>query len=221
MNTRANYSAHVFLVDDESVDRKVWVQEASKLSGKTKKEVEKLLREFVCSSDGEPWELDSEEKAVWVSLERDGLVVDEKGEDQDDDSDEPVEVRFEDVKHELEELEQDEEGEVDDHAPLWQLKKYRPRYLKTKVGKVTHVDNGDALADALRGLSLEEVYVFASLVLGETPTELKSRYGHLNNGQQRMNLGNRVRGFVKRKAADGVEVELPVFEHEEDQEDAA
>ena len=74
------------------------------------------------------------------------------------------------------------------------------RYVR-KVGGKPNVsasgnatmDNGDELARKLRGAELDEVYAQASKVLGETQTALKQKYGHLNVGMQRMNLGNRMR----------------------------
>lgn len=70
------------------------------------------------------------------------------------------------------------------------LKKIR----KTSSGKI---DNGDSVATLLRGLNLEEVYATAAEELGETVEKLKSRYSNLNPGQQRMCLGNRMRGARK------------------------
>jgi len=51
----------------------------------------------------------------------------------------------------------------------------------------------DEVADALSGLTLDEMYEHAARGLGSTVEELRSRYGHLNKGMQRMNLGNRLR----------------------------
>jgi hypothetical protein len=55
------------------------------------------------------------------------------------------------------------------------------------------MDNGDAVAKKLRGAELDEVYAQASKVLGESQAALRAKYGHLNVGMQRMNLGNRMR----------------------------
>lgn len=51
----------------------------------------------------------------------------------------------------------------------------------------------DSTAKDLQGLSLDEMYEYASPILGKTIEELKTKYGHLNPGLIRMNLGNRVR----------------------------
>lgn len=55
------------------------------------------------------------------------------------------------------------------------------------------LDTGDATAQALRGLEIDDVYDKAAKVLGESKRALKGRYSHLNVGMQRMNLGNRIR----------------------------
>ena len=55
------------------------------------------------------------------------------------------------------------------------------------------MDNGDQIAKKLRGMELDAVYAEAARILGETQTALRQKYGHLNVGMQRMNLGNRMR----------------------------
>ena len=65
--------------------------------------------------------------------------------------------------------------------------------------------NGDPVAVGLAGATLEEAYSLAEEAL-ETPVkDLKAKYGHLNDGMQRMNLGNRLRGVVNKmnKEKDG------------------
>jgi len=75
---------------------------------------------------------------------------------------------------------------------------YLPRYFKNKKADgSTCLDNGDSVAAHLRGLELGEVYELVADKLGCSEKELMARYGHLNPGQQRMNLGNRLRGFYK------------------------
>jgi hypothetical protein len=63
------------------------------------------------------------------------------------------------------------------------------------------LDNGDSVALLLRGADLETVYQIGARELGVTVTELKTKYAHLNPGQQRMNVGNRVRGAIKKREA--------------------
>lgn len=63
--------------------------------------------------------------------------------------------------------------------------------------------SGDTVASALAGLTVNEVATIASAMLStkETPVtvdELLTRYQKLNIGQQRMNLGNRIRGALNR-----------------------
>lgn len=62
-------------------------------------------------------------------------------------------------------------------------------------GKSKH--SGDAVASFLAGRSIDEVKQFAVELTGEEG--LKTKYDHLNVGQQRMNLGNRIRGFVAKQ----------------------
>lgn len=59
-------------------------------------------------------------------------------------------------------------------------------------------DAGDVVAELLRGLDLDAVYAVASEFLGEDEQGLRDKYGHLNNGQQRMNCGNRMRNWLKK-----------------------
>ena len=79
--------------------------------------------------------------------------------------------------------------------------KYLGAYVRTKIEPgVTVVDNGDTTATALRGLELDEVYAYAADALATPEATLRTKYGHLNAGQQRMNLGNRIRGEIARQA---------------------
>lgn len=54
----------------------------------------------------------------------------------------------------------------------------------------------DPVAEALDGFTLDETYGVASRMTDITQKDLKEKYGHLNVGMQRMNLGNRIRGAV-------------------------
>lgn len=61
-------------------------------------------------------------------------------------------------------------------------------------------DNGDEVAVLLRVCgTIDAVYVAASKYLGVPESELRSKYAHLNPGQQRMNCGNRMRALFKKK----------------------
>lgn len=100
------------------------------------------------------------------------------------------------------------------HRMSNQLNKYRPGYVThlkaegtTESGRRV-VDNADTVADELRGLWLEALYSRVAQILCEEQgcdavemeIQLRERYAHLNNGQQSMNLRNRVRGMYKRIA---------------------
>jgi len=54
----------------------------------------------------------------------------------------------------------------------------------------------DPIAAALDGFTLDETYGVASRMTDVTIKDLQAKYGHLNVGMQRMNLGNRIRGAV-------------------------
>lgn len=61
-------------------------------------------------------------------------------------------------------------------------------------------DVGDEVALILRKCSsLDEMYDVAARHLGLKKEELKAKYGHLNPGQQRMLLGNRMRVAARKK----------------------
>ena len=64
-------------------------------------------------------------------------------------------------------------------------------------------DNGDEIAQFLRSRALIDVYIFAACLLREDVVLLRQRYAHLNPGQQRMNLGNRIRGAARKAIAAG------------------
>ena len=75
---------------------------------------------------------------------------------------------------------------------------YLPKYqsYKRADGK-TSLDNGDGVASTLRAVALEQVYKICAREIGESIEALKTKYGHLNPGMQRMNLGNRLRAFYR------------------------
>ena len=57
---------------------------------------------------------------------------------------------------------------------------------------------GDAVATALAGASVDEILKIVAEACGGTQKEWREKYAHLNVGQQRMNLGNRLRGVVNK-----------------------
>ncbi len=72
-----------------------------------------------------------------------------------------------------------------------------PRETAPKPAK-SPVATGDDLAIVLAGHGLDVIYSAAAVVLSTDESELRQRYAHLNPGQQRMNLGNRIRSTWKK-----------------------
>lgn len=69
---------------------------------------------------------------------------------------------------------------------------------RTARSRSGQTDIGDEVAVALREAGgLEGVYWLAAKHLGATAEALKEKYKHLDNGRQRMVLGNRLRALVK------------------------
>lgn len=98
------------------------------------------------------------------------------------------------------------------HADLLELAPVKgPAYLpqptkhaietKERMKATGVTDVGDDIAVMLRGKDLEQTYAIAAKYLGATVPELKAKYSGLNPGQQRMNLGNRMRGLAKKRGA--------------------
>lgn len=57
----------------------------------------------------------------------------------------------------------------------------------------------DVVAEALDGFTVEETYRVAAEMTDTPAKELQTKYGHLNVGMQRMNLGNRIRGAINKQ----------------------
>ena len=103
------------------------------------------------------------------------------------------------------ELDGDGEEEKAEHPMAAALRKARVRYVKTKRPEGSaSADCGDMLAKTLRDLEPLEVAAMADKVLGEASGTHAAKYSHLNNGQIRMNSGNRIRAFLKTADADGL-----------------
>lgn len=79
------------------------------------------------------------------------------------------------------------------------LNLYKRTKIVTDKGTKIAVDCGDKVAEELRGLPLAAVYIEVAYILGTTTKELHAKYGHLNNGLQRMALGNLARKVVRAK----------------------
>jgi len=77
------------------------------------------------------------------------------------------------------------------------------------------VNNGDEIAAALAGVSIDDMYVIAANFLAGgkkhdeviTEDDLRAKYGHLNVGMQRMSLGNRLRSACTSEKNAYVEVD--------------
>lgn len=61
---------------------------------------------------------------------------------------------------------------------------------------------GDDVSKALVGATLDEAYGFVSKVVSQPETDLRAKYGVRNLGQQRMFLGNLIRGAFAGKDAE-------------------
>ena len=77
---------------------------------------------------------------------------------------------------------------------------------------------GDAVSVALVGATLDETYGFVAKVVGTPEADLRAKYGDKNLGQQRMFLGNLIRGASASKDAEkkarvetAFAAELPAF----------
>lgn len=89
------------------------------------------------------------------------------------------------------------------------LRKAREHYEKTKRPDGTRsADNGDAIAKELRDLEPWEVADLADKVLGVPKGTHFAKYQHLNNGQIRMNSGNRIRQAWKLANEEGDEAAI-------------
>ena len=89
------------------------------------------------------------------------------------------------------------------------LRKAREHYEKTKRPDGTRsADNGDAIAKELRDYEPQEVAELADKVLKAPKGTHFAKYQHLNNGQIRMNSGNRIRAEWKRANEEGDEAAI-------------
>lgn len=86
----------------------------------------------------------------------------------------------------------------------------RARYQTVRADGKVNVDCGDQLAAELRTLTLPETYAKAAVALNTTEEALVEKYKHLNPGQQRMCLGNRLRALGRQaeKAAEAASISV-------------
>jgi hypothetical protein len=91
------------------------------------------------------------------------------------------------------------------------LAKYRPGYVVsiTPNGRKSRC-NGDKVAEALEGFEPAQIIAAAEKLLNFKKGELLERYAGMNQGQARMNVGNRLRGAVKRGDITVKEIEKAV-----------
>jgi hypothetical protein len=78
------------------------------------------------------------------------------------------------------------------------LRKARARYTKVKCKEGTSAHCNDPVARALEDAEPEQVALAADRVLGEPDGTHLNKYSHLNNGQIRMNSGNKIRAAWKK-----------------------
>jgi hypothetical protein len=91
--------------------------------------------------------------------------------------------------------EEEEEGKMSET-----LRKYRQTYAKTTSYNGNHsLDNGDPVAEAMRGMSPSEACALADKVFGEPEFHHWEKWQHLNPGSRRMNAGNRIRAAYRRE----------------------
>lgn len=135
-------------------------------------------------------------------IDAEGRPIEKGLTDIEEDFDERDARRTEERDEEEEILAEDEEESA--KATMSEtLRKYRVGYVKAvSYSKGATLDNGDALATALRGLTPDQSCALADLVLGTASGHHKERYASLNVGQQRMNSGNRVRALIKKGETD-------------------
>ncbi len=102
--------------------------------------------------------------------------------------------------------EPEEDGQVR-IKPDWS--RYTVQETKTASGRRV-VNNGDEVAALLQGLLLDDAYGEVESRLAsiedESPneSELREKYKHLNEGMQRMNIGNRLRAAMRRNGIESL-----------------
>lgn len=102
----------------------------------------------------------------------------------------------EEVLEDVEGMGEDEDGEEEESRSIVK-KSYKKRYNKVKIdGRYTQ-NCGDLVSEQLLGKTLDEVYDITAETLEDDVDNLAARYEHLNPGQQRMVLGNKLRAFYK------------------------
>ncbi len=81
-----------------------------------------------------------------------------------------------------------------------EVKINREKYVPARTASGSKsLSNGDGVATLLQGLSVAILFEIADKTHKEN--DFRERYGKLNAGMQRMNLGNRLRGWVSKRDA--------------------
>lgn len=106
----------------------------------------------------------------------------------EDDFEDSIEEDLSDVEAELAEDEAEAGNEI-----------VKRHYQLEYIARSGNRDCDDELAQHLRGVDLDQVYSMAEDILEINEEDLRAKYGHLNQGLQRMNLGNRIRAAVKKR----------------------
>lgn len=107
------------------------------------------------------------------------------------------------AEQELAEEDADEGIEVEGETVPGSIVKseYKARYLSTRshTGSSSKIC-GDAISIMLNGQTVERCAEIVAGYTGDSAADLLSRYEHLNPGQRRMNIGNRLRHWAKGSA---------------------
>jgi len=75
---------------------------------------------------------------------------------------------------------------------------YEYTQTRSASGRIS-CDNADDVAQTLRGNTLDRNYNLVANTIGQSAPALMARYAHLNPGQQRMCLGNLLRGWIRKQ----------------------
>jgi nitric oxide reductase activation protein len=114
--------------------------------------------------------------------------------------------RADEAQAEEEDEEEDEEEAGRGMARQLAAARVRYEHCRTKLGKKS-MRCGDEVSVALSALDHVQACDLLDLLLGDARGTALTRYAHLNNGQIRMNSGNRIRNLVKKGEAsiEGIE----------------
>jgi hypothetical protein len=111
-----------------------------------------------------------------------------------------MKLRKADVDNGIQGQDYDPSDEDEDEDKVSKMAKQLSKYRETYVVGIApsgrkSLHNGSVIALMLEGCTLDEVYTQTRVLLGE---DFTGRYAHLNQGSQRMNLGNRLRAAHKK-----------------------